>query len=55
MEEKKEFSNIIMMYADHVVRDKRKIDSVPTALRDEVKACIVFTVGEELAEIVFNR
>lgn len=55
MEEKKEFSNIVMMYADHVVRDKRRIDSVPAALRDEVKACIVFTVGEEVAQIVFSR
>lgn len=32
-----QFSNLIMMYADHVMRGLRTIESVPALLREDIE------------------
>ena len=45
-ESSKVYSNIVMLYADHVMRGIRTIESVPLSIRPQVAACIADTMGE---------
>ena len=46
MEPTKTYSNLVMLYADHVMRGLRTIESVPAIIRPQVEACIADTLGE---------
>lgn len=46
METTTTYSNLVMMYADHVMRGLRTIESVPLSIRPQVAACIADTLGE---------
>lgn len=46
METTTTYSNLVMMYADHVMRGLRTIESVPLSIRPQVEACIADTLGE---------